>query len=443
MKIPTLVFALACTLLLVFAPACRKNQIRSTSQSGEPLDIAPSPPEDVTPFERDLETIRASGNLLVLASNNSTSYFLHHGEPMGYEYELLREFAKSQGLALKVVVVKDRKQIIPLLNSGEGDIAAGRLIPTPEDERRVAYTQALYRSEPALVQQAAPPGEAKAELPEEAERILEPGPADSLPELDIQAKLVARPAQLAGERVDLPEQHPYRRALLELEEEISGDIEVVEWGGRIEDEALAQKVARGEVEFTVIQSNIADLKEAEFTNLKVRPIVGRQHKVAWAVRKNSPALLAEVNRWIEDEKNAGLLRQLYKKYFVDRQGHLERVKSEYLTGQTGKLCKFDPLLKRYAGELSWDWRLLASQAFQESRFKPDARSWAGATGLLQLMPRTAEQFGVRDARDPEDNVRGAVKFLQWLTKYWSSRISDDGERLKFILASYNTGQGHV
>ena len=93
--------------------------------------------------------------------------------------------------------------------------------------------------------------------------------------------------------------------------------------------------------------------------------------------------------------------------------------------------------------MEWDWRLLASQAYQESRFNPAARSWAGATGLLQLMPRTAQQFGVTNPLDPEDNLRGGVRFLQWLKDYWAKRIPDEGERLKFVLASYNTGQGHV
>jgi membrane-bound lytic murein transglycosylase F len=93
--------------------------------------------------------------------------------------------------------------------------------------------------------------------------------------------------------------------------------------------------------------------------------------------------------------------------------------------------------------LNWDWRLLASQVFQESKFHPDAHSWAGATGLLQLMPRTAKQYGVTNPLDPEDNVQGAVKFLKWLESYWQQRIPDDGERIKFVLASYNTGAGHV
>jgi membrane-bound lytic murein transglycosylase F len=134
---------------------------------------------------------------------------------------------------------------------------------------------------------------------------------------------------------------------------------------------------------------------------------------------------------------------MYKNYFIDRKGYKERAASEYLMHETGKLCQYDPLLRQYSAELSWDWRLLASQTFQESRFKPNAKSWAGATGLLQLMPATGQEFGVQNLRDPEDNVRGAVKFLIWLTDLWSKRIEDNDERLKFILASYNCGAGHV
>jgi membrane-bound lytic murein transglycosylase F len=395
------------------------------------------------PVERDLPAIKEAGTLTVLAPYNSTTYFLYRGEPMGYEYELLRAYAAERGLALKMVVVTDRKSLLPLLNEGAGDIAAARLTPTDEDRRHVAFTRELYRTEPALVQQEAPPGEAG--MSEAAEKALQPAPDAPIPpeELEIQARLVTRPAQLAGETVTLPERSAYKRTLVELSDEISGDISVVEMGSPLEDEALAKKVAGGEVEFTVMQSNVAELKEAEFTNLKVRPVVGRTHGVVWGVRRNSPALLEDLNAWIAEKKNESVLSGLYRKYFVDRKRHRERAASEFLTSSTGKLCEFDPLLKARAADLNWDWRLLASQAFQESRFKPDARSWAGATGLLQLMPKTAREFGVENLNDPEQNVQGAVRFLQWLTNYWTKRIPEESERLKFILASYNTGAGHV
>lgn len=395
----------------------------------------------VEPIKRDLAEIKERGQLVVLAPYNSTSYFLYRGEPLGYEYELLQAFAKEQGMPLKVIVVTDRKSYYPLLNAGDGDIVAARLVPTEEDKRDVSFARELYRTEPALVQQELPPE--KANMPEAAEKALQPGPSEELPDMELQARRITRPSQLAGETVHLPEKSAYRRTLLELEDNISGDINVVEAGEKIGDEALAQKVAKGEVEFTVMQGNLAELKEAEFANLKVRPIVGRSHSVAWAVRKNAPGLMNELNRWIEEKQNGALFDRLYKKYFIDRRSYRERVTSEYLTSATGKLCEFDEVLKKYATELNWDWRLLAAQAFQESRFKPNARSWAGATGLLQLMPRTAREYGVTDALNPEDNVAGAVRFLKWLTTRWSARIPDENERLKFILASYNTGAGHV
>jgi len=399
----------------------------------------------VEPISRDLTQIRERGSLVVLAPYNSTTYFIYQGQPLGYEYELLQAFTKDLGVTLKMVVVTDPKSLFPLLNSGEGDIAADRLIPPVgpttalEDQSPVSFSRALYRTEAVLVQQAQPPSAAG----EGTEKALAPGPADPLPEVDIQARLVTRPSQLAGRTVSLPEKSAYHQTLIELSEEISGDIYVVEMGEKIQDETLAQRVARGEVQFTVMQKNLADLKEAEFKNLKVRPILGQTHSVSWALRRNSPELMNELNHWIEEKKNGSLFDGLYQKYFIDRRRYLERVQSEYLTSTTGKLSEFDPLIKQYAGELGWDWRLLASQAFQESRFHPAARSWAGATGLLQLMPATARQFGVTNALDPADNVQGAVKFLKWLQQFWAKRIPDENERLKFILASYNCGAGHV
>jgi membrane-bound lytic murein transglycosylase F len=434
---PRLALLVLCSLLIFSSLAC-KRMPREQLDEVDKINRSSNLPM-VEPVKRDLAQIRERGSLVVLAPYNSTTYFLYRGEPLGYEYELLQGFANENNLALKMVVVTDPKSILPLLNSGEGDIAAGRLIPTPETEAHASFTRALYRTEPALVQQEMSPEAAG----KGTEKVMEPGPADQSPEMDIEARLITKPSQLGGKTVNLPEKSPYRRSLVELSDEISNDIYVVEMGGEIQDEALAQKVARGEVQFTVIQSNLAELKEAEFKNLKVRPVVGRSHSVAWALRKNSPELMSQLNSWIEEKKNGVWFDRLYKKYFIDRRGHLERVASEYLTSTTGKLSEYDDLLKQHAVDLNWDWRLLASQAFQESRFKSDARSWAGAGGLLQLMPATARQYGVRNAFDPADNVQGAVKFLKWLQGFWAERIPDEGERLKFILASYNTGAGHV
>jgi membrane-bound lytic murein transglycosylase F len=128
---------------------------------------------------------------------------------------------------------------------------------------------------------------------------------------------------------------------------------------------------------------------------------------------------------------------------VDRGGYRERAASEYLASETGRLSEWDDVILRNATAIGWDWRLLASQVYQESLFDPRARSWAGAMGLLQLMPATAREMGVDDPYDPEQNVAGGARYLQWLENQWTSGVPDPEQRLRFILASYNVGRGHV
>jgi membrane-bound lytic murein transglycosylase F len=427
-------------LAALLVSACREKSPplsgadSSAKTSTSPVALAPS-------FAWDLDDIRKRDTLIVLAPYNSTTYFLYRGEAMGYEYELLKNFAADLGVELRVVLVQNRDSMFNLLRAGKGDIAAARLIPLPVDSGRVAYTRELYRSDPVLVQRNAPVSKAIRNLPKPADTILKPGPAEAAPKLLARARLITRPAELGAKRVDLPRQSPYKQTLLELEDTLTGDIDVVELDAS--DDKLIREVAKGNVQYTVAEGNVAELQQSYYKNLYVRPVIGASKKVAWAVRPNAPVLMSELNRWIGDEKKGALFNTVYKKYFTDRHGYKERVESRYLASETGTLSPYDALLKQFARNLGWDWRLLGSQMYQESRFKPNARSWAGATGLLQLMPATGRQFGVRNPNDPQQNIAGAVRFLQWLTRYWTPRVPDPAERIKFILASYNTGAGHV
>lgn len=381
----------------------------------------------------DLEEIRARDTLMVLTTYNSTSYFLYRGEPMGFEYEALRDFAQELEVELKAVVVRDREQLLDLLRRGEGDIVGARIIPSEHDAEGVTFTRALYQTQPTLVQRTGPLA-----LPPAIDSVVREGRP-----VPVRARLVTTPGELAGQKVFLPDDSRYLDRLVEISDSITGDIQVVELESDVQTEALIRAVSRGRIGFTVAPENLAQLSGSYFGNLVVRPTLGPSHSVAWAVREGSPALLAELNRWLAEEETGEEVEALYQKYFVDRAGYRERVESEYLTSETGRLSQYDTLFKQAAAELGWDWRLLASQSYQESRFDPDARSWAGAVGLLQLMPRTARSVGVRDSRDPEQNIAGAVRFLEDLRTHWTPKIPDPAERLKFILASYNTGIGHV
>jgi membrane-bound lytic murein transglycosylase F len=400
----------------------------------------PTEPPPGDPIDRDLSEIQERDTLTALVTYNTTGYFIYRGEPMGFEYRLLKAFAEDHDLALDTRVVRDRSRLFHMLNDGAGDVVAARVVPAPSDSGHVAYTLGLYTTRPSTVQRAEP-----------AESAAVPGAVDTVLEPDdtvraatrlmrIRARLIERPRGLAGEDVHVPEATFYEDRLVELSDSLGEEIHVVEVDSASH-ETLLRRLAQGEIRLTVSPENLAELKESYYTNITVQPILGSEHEVVWAVRDNADELLAALNDWIEEERD--LIHQAYTRYFVDRQGFQERVASEYLTSETGRLSEYDELFRAEAPEIGWDWRLLAAQAFQESRFDPKARSWAGAMGILQLMPATAREVDVADPYDPAENVAGAVRYLAWLTDQWNDEIPDEGERLRFILASYNAGAGHV
>lgn len=167
---------------------------------------------------------------------------------------------------------------------------------------------------------------------------------------------------------------------------------------------------------------------------------------AWAVRSDAPMLRESLKQWIAEKEpfffdytTIRIKGSGGKTYTPHRS-----VKSPILNLAKGQISTFDTYFKQYARQCGWDWRLIAAQAFQESGFDPNAVSWAGAMGLMQLMPATARGVGVSMdvVFDPECNLRGATKLISQLNSHYSN-IADNNERINFILAAYNAGPGHV
>jgi membrane-bound lytic murein transglycosylase F len=400
------------------------------------------------PIDRDLAQIIERDTLYAVLPYNSTSYFVYRGALLGFEYELLRQFAQDHDLELAVRLASHPDSTLPLLMTGVGDIAGGRLSPDTS-ETRVRFTAPLYETPPVVVQAdgrrtlpdtvAAVIDEARDRLDDRPIRIDE----DDLPdEIEIRARRITGPQDLEDRTVFLPGRSPYRQRLIELSDEMTGEIVVVEID-TLSAEGLIQNVALDQIDLTVSQQNLARLQEDRFDNLVIQPVIGDPLQVAWALRPNSPELLDALQTWLQSAETQQRREQLYQRYYVERRQYRERIESEYLSSETGRLSDFDHLFVAQSESLGWDWRLLASLCYQESKFQPRARSWAGAQGLLQLMPPTAREFGVTNSYDPEQNVAGGARFLQWLQNYWEDKIPDETQRLRFILASYNTGHGHV
>jgi len=130
------------------------------------------------------------------------------------------------------------------------------------------------------------------------------------------------------------------------------------------------------------------------------------------------------------------------KYF-SQERFVRRASNDYFYIYTGKISPWDEYFKKYSKGIGWDWRLLASLVYQESRFQHDVTSSQGASGLMQMMPQTAEYFGIDDTVSPVKQIEVGVKYIKWLEDRFASPDIPEEEVVKFVLASYNAGIGHV
>lgn len=163
----------------------------------------------------------------------------------------------------------------------------------------------------------------------------------------------------------------------------------------------------------------------------------------WAVRSNTDDLIESLNNWFGDGVEVKAQKQ-EKSWIRNRTVVKRNVRAPYISREKGIISTYDNLFKTAARFTGWDWRLIAAQCYQESGFDPNATSWAGACGLMQLMPATAEQFGLSPNRifAPAENVTVAARYIRHLQQQFTN-ITDAEERVKFVLAAYNGGLGHI
>ena len=402
-------------LLLALPAGCTDEENRMPNEVEQPN-------EPTIPVAVDLDQLAERGRLTAILNNSSTGYFIYRGQPMGYEYELLTRLAEKLDLQLDIELTNNIEEAFRMLNRGEGDIIAFNLTVTAPRKERVAFTEHHNEVKQVLVQR----------LPNQWRQI-------KRHRLD--KMLIRNPLDLEGTQVHVQKNSAYAARLANLAEEIGGEIEIVEED--VDTETLIKMVADGEIDYTVADEDIALVNATYHPSIDVRTPVSFPQKVAWATRQNAPELLSAVNDWIREMKQGTDYYVIYNKYFKSPKTMLKRVRSDYssLTGEY--ISPYDELLRQAADTLGWDWRLLAAQVYQESKFDAHAKSWAGAEGLMQLLPSTGEMYGVTDMLSPTQSLRAATAYLTWLDEIWTKYVPDAEERRKFVLASYNAGQGHV
>lgn len=204
--------------------------------------------------------------------------------------------------------------------------------------------------------------------------------------------------------------------------------------------ALLRMVLKGEADLLALPIPLSQIRRQ---GLEAAGVNNDTLRLSWAVKKTTPLLAQALRDWFEQGVELKVQRTVEERARMIR--HVtRRPQAVYLSRARGIISVYDHLFKQASAQTGWDWRLIAAQAYQESAFDPNARSWAGAQGLMQLMPRTAEELGLQpqEVHRPERNVDAAARYIRRLTSLFAD-VRDAQERIKFVLAAYNGGHGHV
>ncbi len=356
----------------------------------------------------DLDGLKKQKVIRMITRNNSMTYFIYRGAQLGFEYEFMKRFAEQNGMRLEIVVPPSHEDLIPWLNGGRGDVIAAAMTVTPHRKRYVAFTSPYNYVEEVVV------------VGGDNEDIK--GPQD-----------------LAGRTVHVRKSSSFYRTLLDLKKSVR-DLTIVTVPEDMETEELLAGVEAGKWEVTVSDSNLLDVERSYGRNLRAAFTL-RETGIGWAVRKDNTRLLNALNEYIEKEYRGLFYNTIKERYFKEVKV-ITRSREEFRYDISGRISPYDDLVKKYTNLYGLDWRLITAQMYHESRFKPDRVSWAGAIGLMQLMPKTAEELGVRDPRRPQESIKGGVRYMRSLLQRFDGDISLK-DRIHFALAAYNVGYGHV
>lgn len=367
----------------------------------------------------DIAEIKSRGKIVAVTNYNTTDYFVYKGTPMGFQFEILQRYAESTGIQLELIASNDMDDVTQMLLEGKCDVIAINMPVTLEHSKYLSFTNSLMQTRQVLVQR-------------KRDYSQQEGSAEA----------IRNPLDLAGKSIVVQRGTAYAKRLHNLSDEIGQKIDIVEVPE--DEEQLIQFVAGGEIDFTVCDENTAIVNQKLFPQLDVETYVSFPQNMAWAVRKSSNELLGSLNSFIDREMKNGMVSILKNKYYQN-QWTAAIVNSDYFVLNTGQLSPYDDLIKKYSEELQWDWRLLAALIYQESNFNPSVKSYRGAIGLMQLMPNTASLYGIdtNSVKRPLTNISTGVKYLKWLDNKFLSIVPNKDERVKFVLAAYNIGIGHI
>lgn len=379
------------------------------------LVLRPPPPgsrhDDAPPWarplvHRDLADIRRD-TLRVLVVPDPLTWEEHPGAVSGLEWELLERFARQQGLVMRAVPVERPDSMLRMLQHGDGDIIAAQWCPQGPQRDRVAFS-APYRSVAPIRALRTTWGSRRGR------------------------------SQPSSDTLWISWWSPF----LDVRDAIDTAAHAVLRTDSTTPEDLLAHLALGMRDGAVLTDATAAQEIRRLPSVQFGARIGRSVPLAFAVRTNSPVLLRALNEHLRGAGEHDAIEALIAAYGnaagQKGPGHLPA-----LVVGTDSISPYDSLFRANADSSAFDWTLFAAVAYRESRFDTAVVSKAGAGGLMQIMPATAMSLGVDTSDGLGGHIRGATGYLAQLDTIWRGSVPDKDQRLKFVLASYNAGPGHI
>jgi len=350
--------------------------------------------------------------LRVITRNSPETYFIWRGELLGFEYELMKKFSTVYDVKLEIIVAETYEEMLEMLKNGEGDVIAAGLTRTAErlnnykHQRLTSSIRYNRVSEQLVAHKDSPP--------------------------------ITKLSDLSGRDITVRKSSSFWQTAQNLSKDYG--VKINQADEATSTDILIKGVAEKDIDLTIADSNLLAI-EKHFREQITTPLTlntGVAH--SYIVRKNNPKLLEYLNQFIRVHYRKTFYNVVKNKYFTPAGKNTAKIEERLRSGS--ELSPYDDLVRKTVVPYNFDWRLIVSQMYQESKFNPQAKSSAGALGLMQVLPRTAKELGITDLHDPEQSVIAGIRYLDW-TRDRFSRDLPIQEQIFFSLAAYNAGYGHV
>lgn len=360
-----------------------------------------------------VEKIKKRKTLNVVLLNSPSTYYIDSFGEQGFEYDLLKAYAKHLHVDLNITVAHTVQEAIKLGENPNIDIISASISKTPLREKKFNFGPSYFEVQQEVICNRDMLNTSR--FPKDIE-------------------------DLKGLKIEVGTDTSYSETIKLLQNE-GYEINAT-YNPYLSTEELLEKVSTGEIDCTIADSNVYAINLRYYPEIALAFAVSDREQLAWILAVDSDELEMSMYTWMNNFVQKGSLRELKEHYYsyviffdyYNTKMFYRRVKS--------RLPRYEELFMQAAVKYDIPWTLLAAISYQESHWNPNAESFTGVKGLMMLTKHTAQLLGVKNRTNPQESIFGGAKHFDSMIKIVPKEVEGEN-RLKFALAAYNIGIGHI